>query len=63
MALDEPKDDDEVLQVKKFKLVASKALLADQGGVEVDYLTGPFRKGFQIKGKKAADCKSSGCSC
>lgn len=56
MALDEPKEEDEVLEAKGFKLVASKALVEEQGGLVVDYLTGPFRKGFQIKGKKATSC-------
>ncbi len=51
MALDEPKDEDEVMQSKGFRLLVDKKLLAQSGGVEVEYLTGPFRKGFQIKGK------------
>lgn len=63
MALDEPKDEDEVVQAKGFTLIVSKALATEQGGVTLDYLEGPFRKGFQIKGNKPAEGCASGCSC
>lgn len=63
MALDEPKEDDEVVQAKGFTLIASKTLLEDQGGITLDYTDGPFRKGFQIKGNKPQEGCASGCSC
>ena len=54
MALDEPRDDDEVLEQETFTLVADRKLVDESGGVKVDYLTGPFRKGFQIQPIKSA---------
>lgn len=64
MALDEPKEDDEVVQSNGFKLVVNKALAEQSGGVAIDYLTGPFRKGFQIKSAAPSDSAcGSGCSC
>ncbi len=60
MALDEPKDTDTIIALEKFKLAADKDLLSSTGGVKVDYLTGPFRKGFSIKSGKD-NC--GGCSC
>ena len=56
MALDEPKEDDVVLEAKGFRVVAEKALVESQGGILLDYLTGPFRKGFQIQGKNQGKC-------
>lgn len=63
MALDEPTSEDEVLQTKDFRLTANKSLLTENGGILIDYLTGPLRKGFQIKSKNVkSDCGGS-CSC
>ena len=51
MALDEPKEEDEIMQSEGFRLLVDKKLLEESGGVEMDYNTGPFQKGFQVKGK------------
>ncbi|GAB4258610.1 MULTISPECIES: hypothetical protein [Deferrisoma] len=46
-----------------FRLVMNQSLLAQVGGVRVDYLSGPLRRGFVVKAQSqgGADC-SSGCS-
>ncbi|MDW7712543.1 MAG: hypothetical protein SCH98_18930 [Deferrisomatales bacterium] len=42
----------------------SRSLLEQVGAVEVDYLSGPFRRGFNVKAtSQGADCSSGGCSC
>ena len=62
MALDEPREGDRVVQEEGFRLVVDGRLLDDSGGLRIDYLTGVFRKGFQISPIKSA-CAASGCSC
>jgi Fe-S cluster assembly iron-binding protein IscA len=47
-----------------FRLVMNRALLNQVGGVEVDYLSGPFRRGFNVKASsQGASCSSESCSC
>jgi Fe-S cluster assembly iron-binding protein IscA len=58
MALDEPRDDDEIIQSKGFSLLVDKKFLEQSGGLEVDYMDGLFRKGLQIKEKNNV---TSGC--
>ena len=46
-----------------------ESLLQQVGGIRVDFLTGPFRKGFQITatsqgdGCSPNDCSAGGCAC
>ncbi len=56
MALDEPKEDDEIFEKDGFKLVMNKKQLAQAGGISIDYLDGPFRKGFQLKADNQRGC-------
>jgi len=49
MALDEPKDTDEVVDGDGFKVVADKSLLEEMGGVKVDYRKSAFGGGFIIQ--------------
>jgi len=45
-----------------FRLVMNQSLLAQVGGVRVDYLSGPLRRGFVVKARsQTGDC-ASGCS-
>lgn len=53
MALDEPRDNDKVQQEEGFRLVVEEELLKSSGGLTMEYSDGFFRKGFQIKSKKA----------
>jgi hypothetical protein len=55
--------------------VIQESLLQETGGLTVDFLTGPMRKGFQIQAASQAgggcessgcgpsDCSSGGCAC
>jgi Fe-S cluster assembly iron-binding protein IscA len=63
MALDEPKEADLLVQEEGFRLVVDKRLLEETGGLKIDYLTGVFRKGFQIAPMKSESSCGSGCSC
>lgn len=63
MALDEPTNEDEVVQTEKFRLTASRSLLEENGGIFIDYLTGPLRRGFQIKSKSVKSECGGSCSC
>ncbi|MDF1552188.1 MAG: hypothetical protein P1P84_03950 [Deferrisomatales bacterium] len=46
-----------------------QSLLEEAGGLTVDFLTGPMRKGFQIQAQSQtggcgpSDCSSGGCAC
>jgi Fe-S cluster assembly iron-binding protein IscA len=51
MALDEPKDGDEVLENDGFKVVAEEALVQELGGIDVAYRKAGFGGGFVIRGK------------
>jgi hypothetical protein len=49
-----------------FRLVMSRGLLRQVGSVVVDYLSGPFRRGFNVKAAsqgQGKDCSSGSCSC
>ncbi|MBI5443019.1 MAG: hypothetical protein HY900_17615 [Deltaproteobacteria bacterium] len=49
-----------------FRLIIDKELKARSGDIDVDYLSGPFRRGFQVKtaNQAAGGCSpsESGCS-
>ena len=66
MALDEPTEQDDVKNEAGFRVIINKALLAQSGTVSVDFLTGPFRKGFNIKAsaqQQGCSPQPGGCSC
>ncbi len=39
-----------------FRVVIDRQLLAEMGNLEVDYLTGPLRRGFSIKTAGQPSC-------
>ena len=60
MALDEPKDNDEVHEDEAFSIVVDKQLLTECGGVNIDFRTDAYRgTGFFVEAMK----KSGSCSC
>ncbi len=66
MALDEPSEDDERVDMGDFSIVAEKALLEQVGGVQVDYVDSGWQSGFSIRGQNdeepgAGHCGSCGC--
>jgi len=65
MALDEPKDDDLVVENKEIKFVLDTQtvdVLRQSGGLTVDYLNEQHRKGYMLTLGTAADCSSGGCN-
>jgi Fe-S cluster assembly iron-binding protein IscA len=67
MALDEPKDDDLVVENKEIKFVLDNQtvdVLRQSGGLTVDYLNEENRRGYMLTlGSPAdSDCSSGGCN-
>jgi Fe-S cluster assembly iron-binding protein IscA len=66
LALDEPTEQDDVRNEAGFRVIIDKALLAKSGTITVDYLSGPFRRGFNIKAtsqEQSCSPQPGGCSC
>lgn len=66
MALDEPKDDDLVVENKDIKFVLDTQtvdILRQSGGLTVDYLNEEHRRGYMLTlGAAGGDCSSGGCN-
>ena len=66
MALDEPKDEDLVVENSDIKFVLDTQtvdVLRQSGGLTVDYLNETGRKGYMLSlGTTASDCSSGGCN-
>ncbi len=63
LALDEPKDTDEIFERDSITFMVDKQLLAEAQPITVDFITVGSRSGFSIKSGLKNDCGSSGCSC
>jgi len=64
MALDEPKNDDEVIEEKGTKFVIDKELLIQAQPINVDFITSPQGAGFKLTSNLAAAEGGCGsCSC
>lgn len=65
MALDEPRDEDEVIEEKGTKFVIEKSLLGEAKPINIDFITTPQGAGFKLTSNLSAegggDCGS--CSC
>lgn len=65
MALDEPKDDDLVIENNEIKFVLdsqTQDVLRQSGGLTVDFLNEDHRKGYMLSLGTASDCDSGGCN-
>lgn len=66
MALDEPKDDDAVVEQSGIKFVLDNQttdILRQSGGLTIDYIDEEYRKGYMLKlGSAGGDCSSGGCN-
>lgn len=64
MALDEPKDTDEVVDGEGYQLVVERSLLEQVGGLSIDFHDYGFSSGFSIR---AGDAPAGGgcgpCAC
>lgn len=61
LALDEPKETDEIFERDSITFVVDKGLLADAQPIKVDYITVGTRSGFSITSGLKSDCGT--CSC
>jgi len=66
MALDEPKDDDAVVEQSGIKFVLDNQttdILKQSGGLTIDYIEEEYRRGYMLKlGSTGGDCDSGGCN-
>ncbi|MCB1184805.1 hypothetical protein KDM41_15355 [bacterium] len=67
MALDEPKDDDAVVEHNGIKFVMDTQttdILRQSGGLTIDYVDEAYRRGYMLKlgATAGGDCSSGGCS-
>ena len=66
MALDEPKDEDQVVGNTGIRfLVDSQTadVLQQSGGLSIDYVNEAYRKGYMLTlGSAGGDCSSGGCN-
>ena len=60
MALDEPKDGDEVLEKDGFKVVVERSLVREMGGIDISYRNVGYGGGFVIRPKSDY---TGGCGC
>jgi Fe-S cluster assembly iron-binding protein IscA len=67
MALDEPKDDDAVVENRGIKFVMDNQttdILRQSGGLTIDYIDEASRRGYMLKlGATAGDCGTGGGGC
>ncbi len=65
MALDEPKEDDQVVEHSGIKFLLDNQtadILGQSGGLTIDYVNEAYRKGYMLTLGAASDCGSGGCS-
>jgi len=64
MALDEPRNEDEVIEEKGTKFVIDKELLTQAQPINVDFITSPQGAGFKLTSNlSAAEGGCGSCSC
>ncbi len=65
MALDEPKEDDQVVDNNGIKFLLDSQttdILSQSGGLTIDYVNEDYRKGYMLTLGESSDCSSGGCS-
>ena len=66
MALDEPKDDDAVVENSGITFVLDNQttdVLRQSGGLTIDYIDEAHQRGYMLKlGAAGGDCSSGGCN-
>ena len=62
MALDEPREDDQVFQEKGVTFAINKELFEKIKPVEVDYIETPRGAGYRVTGNIQSSCGSCSCS-
>jgi len=67
MALDEPKDDDAIVENNGIKFVMdvqTSDIVRQSGGLTIDYIEEDYRRGYMLKlgAPGESDCSSGGCN-
>ena len=62
MALDEPKDDDEVMKSNGLTFLINKDLYEQASPINVDFVTSAMGSGFSISSKLASEGSCGSCS-
>ncbi|MFT5784039.1 MAG: Fe-S cluster assembly iron-binding protein IscA [Candidatus Krumholzibacteriia bacterium] len=66
MALDEPKEEDAIVEQNGIKFVLdvqTSEVLEQSGGLNIDYVNEEHQRGYMLKlGNPGGDCGSGGCS-
>jgi Fe-S cluster assembly iron-binding protein IscA len=64
LALDEPKDTDQVFTINELRYVIDQELMEKAKDINVDYVDTPWQQGlFVTSGKPVAEGSSCGSSC
>jgi hypothetical protein len=63
MALDEPKDNDNVFDIEGFKYVVNKEFLEKAKPIKIDYLINGFKLDCGIDFGVASGCSGCGTTC
>jgi iron-sulfur cluster assembly protein len=64
MALDEPRDEDEVIEEKGTKFVIEKDIFNQAQPINIDFISTPQGAGFKLTSSLSADESGCGsCSC
>jgi len=63
MALDEPKNEDEVIDEKGTKFIIEKDLLDQVKPINIDFITTPQGAGFKLTGNLGEGDGCGSCSC
>jgi Fe-S cluster assembly iron-binding protein IscA len=65
MALDEPKEEDQVADQGGIQFLMDAQttdILRQSGGLTIDYVDESYRRGYMLKLGAANDCSSGGCN-
>ena len=63
LALDEPKDSDEIFEFDTLKFVVDKALIESTGGICVDFQQSGYFGGYKIEPKVPMKAEGGGNEC
>ena len=62
LALDEPREDDQVFKEKGFTFAVNKELFEQVKPIHIDFVSTPQGSGYKISGNISSSCGSCSCS-
>lgn len=66
MALDEPKEEDTLIDCGGYKILLDsqvEGIARRSGGLQIDYVDEAHRRGYLVKLSGGKDCGSGNCNC